>query len=102
MSDSIKKYFDLQEDDNWTTNSTVRDHLKSLQEKDSVVRKVRSEMLMRSAKGFNKYGKTLSENKLSLRDWLQHAKEESMDLALYLQRAIDEIDGSESKQDSDK
>ena len=57
---------------------------------------------MRSAKGFNKYGKTLSENKLSLRDWLQHAKEESMDLALYLQRAIDEIDGSESKQDSDK
>ena len=51
MSDSIKKYFDLQEDDKWTTNTTVRDHLKSLQEKDSVVRKVSSEMRRRSAKG---------------------------------------------------
>ena len=44
----------------------------------------------------------MSENDLSLKQWLQHAKEEAMDLALYLQRAIDEIDGTEPKQNSNK
>ncbi|MBK7363097.1 MAG: hypothetical protein IPJ01_12475 [Micavibrio sp.] len=42
--------------------------------------------------GIAKYGQTVANNPLELRAWLQHALEEALDLAVYLQRAIDEID----------
>lgn len=42
--------------------------------------------------GINKYGKTVAEDPLELRGWLQHAYEESLDKAIYLRRAIAEID----------
>lgn len=46
----------------------------------------------RQAMGVKKYGCTVSDNKLSLREWLQHALEETLDKAIYLQRAIEQID----------
>ncbi len=42
--------------------------------------------------GIKKYGTTVRDNKLSLRQWLQHAYEECLDHAVYLKRAIQEID----------
>jgi hypothetical protein len=42
--------------------------------------------------GIKKYGTTVAENPLSLREWLQHAYEETLDNAVYLRRAIAEID----------
>ena len=42
--------------------------------------------------GISKYGTTVADNPLSLREWLQHAYEESMDLSIYLRRCIEEID----------
>ncbi len=42
--------------------------------------------------GINKYGQTVAENPLTLRQWLQHAYEEALDQAIYLKRAIQEID----------
>lgn len=46
----------------------------------------------RQARGIEKYGTTVSANPLTLRDWLQHALEESLDHAIYLRRAIEELD----------
>lgn len=46
----------------------------------------------RSRVGVEKYGLTLADNRLKLRDWLQHALEETLDKANYLQRAIKAID----------
>lgn len=46
----------------------------------------------RQALGIKKYGTTVEQNPLLLRDWLQHAYEESLDQAIYLRRAIEEID----------
>lgn len=46
----------------------------------------------RQRRGIAKYGTTVTENPLALRDWLQHAYEEALDLAVYLKRAIEEID----------
>lgn len=46
----------------------------------------------RSRVGIGKYGMTLADNPLTLREWLQHALEESLDHVNYLQRAIQEID----------
>lgn len=54
-----------------------------------------TEIAARQAKGVAKYGTTVSENPLSLREWLQHALEECLDQAVYLRRAIAEIDAQD-------
>lgn len=46
----------------------------------------------RQALGLQKYGTTVEENALSHREWLQHALEEALDLAIYLQRSIEELE----------
>ena len=59
---------------------------------DPVVEAVRDDLLRRSQVGISKYGVNLARNDLSLRDWLQHAYEETLDRANYLKRAIIELD----------
>jgi hypothetical protein len=54
-----------------------------------------TEIAARQAKGIAKYGTTVADNPLSLRQWLQHAFEETLDKAIYLKRAIAEIDAQE-------
>ena len=46
----------------------------------------------RQMQGIRKYGTTVSDNPLPLRAWLRHALEECLDQAIYLQRAIEELD----------
>jgi len=59
---------------------------------DKNVEKNRELLLQRSIVGLKKYGVTTDNNPLSLRDWLQHALEETLDLANYLQAAISKLD----------
>ena len=42
--------------------------------------------------GIAKYGTTVAQNPLDLRQWLQHAYEEKLDDAAYMKRAIQELD----------
>jgi hypothetical protein len=42
--------------------------------------------------GIAKYGTTVADNPLALRDWLQHLYEEQLDAAVYTRRAIEQID----------
>lgn len=49
----------------------------------------------RQMQGICKYGTTASDNPLPLRAWLRHALEETLDNAIYLQRAIEELDNAE-------
>lgn len=42
--------------------------------------------------GLHKYGTTVAQNPLELRQWLKHAYEEALDQAVYLRRAMAEID----------
>lgn len=51
-----------------------------------------ADIARRQALGLNKYGVSVADNQLSLREWLQHAYEESMDLSIYLRRCMAEID----------
>lgn len=60
---------------------------------DSVVEAVRQDLLERSQTGVKKYGVTLDREDLNLKEWLQHAYEETLDQANYLKRAILEIEG---------
>ncbi len=62
---------------------------------DPIVSIVIAQLRSRSKKGIQKYNTTLAENNLSLIEWLEHAKEEAMDQALYLERAIHEIRSKE-------
>ena len=59
---------------------------------DPVVDAVCADLQARSARGLLKYGTPLARTDLALRDWLQHAYEEALDLALYLKRARLEIE----------
>ncbi len=59
---------------------------------DAVVEAVRTDLLQRSQFGLKKYGTTLSNSGLSLREYLQHAYEEALDHANYLKGAIMELD----------
>lgn len=61
---------------------------------DGIEALVCTEIAKRAAHGRVKYGMTVAENPLGLRAWLQHALEESLDQAVYLRRAIAEIDAS--------
>ncbi len=45
----------------------------------------------RQERGIAKYGTTVADNPLSLEEWLQHAYEETLDKAVYLKRAIEEL-----------
>lgn len=58
---------------------------------DKIVEAVRYDLRERSERGIKKYGVTLDRQDLNLKDWLQHAYEETLDKALYLKRAIDEL-----------
>lgn len=46
----------------------------------------------RQQAGIAKYGTTVAGNPLALRQWLQHALEEALDLAIYLKRSLEEMD----------
>ena len=60
---------------------------------DPIVAKTCALLLSRSALGVRKYGTTLAANPLSRKQWLVHARDEALDMALYLQRLIDMEDG---------
>ncbi len=59
---------------------------------DANVEAVREMLLQRSNVGIKKYGVTTDEANLQLRDWLQHALEETIDKAVYLMAAIRKLD----------
>ena len=53
---------------------------------DKVINKINT----RAALGKNKYNTTMERTDLTRLEWLQHAQDEAMDLAIYLQKLIDE------------
>lgn len=55
--------------------------------------RVCADIAARQAKGTAKYGTTVQDNPLGLIQWLQHAYEECLDQAVYLKRAIEQLQG---------
>lgn len=56
---------------------------------DPITATLCAELESRAALGLRKYGISVADRPLSRRAWLQHAKEEALDFAVYLQRLID-------------
>lgn len=60
--------------------------------KDNIVEAVIVKHRKRVEKGINSYGVTMDRNDLTQKEWLIHAQEEAMDLAIYLEKIIQNID----------
>ena len=65
---------------------------------DGVEARICAEIAARQKRGIAKYGMTAAENPSSLRAWLHHDYEETLDKAVYLKRAIAEIDAQQARQ----
>lgn len=63
----------------------------TIDNKDTVVYKIASLLRSRSETGIRKYGTTLDRTDLSIKQWIDHAIEECLDQALYLQKIKDEL-----------
>ena len=81
MMDGFKKI------NNMWTQTTTNDQIKE----DSIVEAIRTQLKDRSDVGIRKYNTTLDRTDLSLLDWLEHAKQEALDFALYLERIKREV-----------
>ena len=56
----------------------------------------------RQAHGIAKYGTTVADNPLALKEWMQHAYEELLDGAVYLKRAMEEIELVRAREEIDQ
>ena len=54
--------------------------------RSNLLNKVVAELEAREANGLDTYGTTLDRTDLTRSEWLQHAYEEALDLALYLKK----------------
>jgi hypothetical protein len=63
----------------------------SIDNKDSVVYRIAQLLKTRSETGIRKYGTTLDRTDLSVKQWIDHAIEESLDHALYLMKIKSEL-----------
>jgi len=59
---------------------------------DEIVDAVRERLLERSIVGQQKYGKKMTRDDLSLKDWIKHALEECLDQAVYLERLARDVE----------
>lgn len=69
-------------------NSIKNDHLQAT----GIELAVCHDIEQRQQRGISKYGMTVSDNPLDLKQWLQHAYEECLDQAVYLKKAIQELE----------
>lgn len=81
MSDSLRKWVEMQFGDRWTMDSTYKDRYK-----DVIVELVISKMRERSRDGIVKYGTTLYDSPDGFYKFLNHLQEELMDAVLYIEK----------------
>lgn len=60
-------------------------------EVDPLVIAVMAKMAQRSNAGMEKYGVTMERTDVTTIEWLRHAQEEALDLAVYLERCIRDL-----------
>lgn len=63
----------------------------AIYDQDQVVFEVATLLRDRSQEGIKKYGVTMDRTDLSEKEWLQHAIEEALDLAIYLTKIKREL-----------
>lgn len=59
---------------------------------DPIVMKVLEKVQSRSDAGMKKYGVSMARPDVTTVEWLRHAQEEALDLAVYLERCINDLE----------
>lgn len=70
----------------------IRDHQPDIIKPTGTEALVCKEIAKRQFLGLNKYGTSVQDNPIKLQEWANHARDEALDLAIYLQRIIQEIE----------
>lgn len=60
----------------------------SKQVPSETLKRLKQDLEVREVLGTLKYGTTIDRTDLDLHDWVRHAREEAMDLAVYLTRLV--------------
>ena len=63
----------------------------TIDNKDTIVYKIAHLLRARSERGIRKYGTTMDRTDLEVKEWIDHAIEESLDHALYLMKLKEEL-----------
>jgi hypothetical protein len=80
---------------------SVTDATKRAYSQDRNVEAVVDKHRSRAAVGLKKYGVTTERTDLTVAQWLQHAQDEAMDLAIYLERLMSDLKAVEDDSGSD-
>lgn len=64
---------------------------KPIKHASELLNEVVIDLILREKKGYSEYKKTMDRKDLTEKEWLQHAYEEALDLALYLKKIITNI-----------
>ena len=73
-----------------TTISKIKYNYKD-ENSSNTLEAVIADLRKREEKGLKEYGTTVDRKDLILKDWIKEAYEETLDLAVYLRRAMDDI-----------
>jgi|TARA_R110000868_G_scaffold83813_8_gene236722 hypothetical protein len=73
-----------------TTISKIKYNYKD-ENSSNTLESVIADLRKREEKGLKEYGTTVDRKDLILKDWIKEAYEEALDLAVYLRRAMDDI-----------
>lgn len=65
-----------------------------MKEPHGTEKRVCEDISRRQAFGMGKYGVSVENNPLTQREWVNHAYQEALDLAVYLRRIMEEMDKS--------
>lgn len=74
------------------SNPCESQFVKDLWKRDAIVCNVLQRIKDRANLGMLKYGVTMERDDVSTVEWLRHAQEEAMDLAIYLERVISDME----------
>ena len=70
-----------------------------MKEPSNLLASVIMDLKIREERGLATYGTTMDRKDLSKKEWLQHAYEEALDLALYLKKLMENHDKLKIKED---
>jgi hypothetical protein len=77
----------------------MSDKLKFTPQPSTIISMVQNDLYNRELRGLSKYNTTVDRTDLTEIDWLQHAYEEALDMAVYLKKIIQDKKREESKKE---
>ena len=89
----------MSNDQNFKKTATTQIISRKMKQPSNLLASVIMDLKIREERGLATYGTTMDRKDLSKQEWLQHAYEEALDLALYLKKLMENHDKLKIKED---